>query len=402
MLLLRPLRAANRRRSRWSAQAGMDYGTAVSEAASIALEMHVFGIADPIEAALQRRNDRSRRATESTQRLVLLIPALYRTVALLVVVGAVGLIDTIEIRSELAALGAVLLIGLRTLSYGSSLQTAYQSLHVNAPYLEAMLDAQVRYSSGRAQICGDAALDHIDDVTFEDVSFSYDGRRLALDRVSFSARRGEIIGIIGPSGSGKSTLVQLLLRLREPTSGRMLVNGADAHEFRVEDWVHRMAFVPQDAHLFHGTVAENVRFYRKEVPHDAVEAACRFAGIHEEILEWPDRYDTEVGERGRQLSGGQIQRLTIARALIGDPDVLILDEPTSNLDATSEARVRDTLNALSQRALIFVVAHRLSTLESCKRIMVIQDGRLRGFDEPGRLATSSAFYETALRLSGLR
>jgi ABC-type multidrug transport system fused ATPase/permease subunit len=402
MVLMRPLRSANKRRSRWSAQAGMDYGTAVSEAASISQEIHVFGIADSMGAALDRHNERSRRATEATQRLVLLIPAVYRTVALLVVVGGVAIIDAVGVKDELGALGAVLLIGLRTLAYGSSLQTAYQTLHVNAPYLEEMLEAQRRYLSGPAPAVGDRVLDRIEDMGFDEVSFTYDGTRFALDRVSFRAGRGEIIGIVGPSGSGKSTLVQLLLRLREPSRGRLLVNGFGAEDFQSEDWARRIAFVPQDTHLFRGTVAENVRFFRPEVTREMIEGACRFAHLHDEIMAWPEGYQTEVGERGRQLSGGQSQRLTIARALVGDPDVVILDEPTSNLDVASEAAIREALTALSRRALIFIVAHRLSTLDTCSRIMVIQEGRLRGFDRPERLAKSSAFYETALRLSGLQ
>ena len=247
------------------------------------------------------------------------------------------------------------------------------------------------------------ALERIDDVSFDDVSFSYEGgRRPALAGVSFQIERGELIGIVGPSGSGKSTLVQLLLRLRQPCEGRVLVNGVDASDYALDDWVRRVTFVAQDAHLFNGSVADNVRFYREGVSDDAVRAACRLANIDDEILTWPEGYDAGVGERGRQLSGGQRQRLTIARALVGEPDLVILDEPTSNLDAKSEAAIRDTSTSLAERAMVFVVAHRLSTLDVCTRIMVIQNGVLCALDQPKVLETSGTFYQESLRLSGLR
>jgi ATP-binding cassette, subfamily B, bacterial len=399
LLVLRPLRAAAKRRSQLSSEAGMEYVTAVSEATSMAQEVHVFGVRMPIGRMLDQLGDRSRESILRTQRLAGMLPAIYQATALLVLVGSVGLVHASG-TTQLGSLGAVVLIGVRSLSYGQTLQSSYQALHIGAPYVETLLTEQDRYAAAAARF-GDRPLDRTDVVTFDDVSFTYDGKVAALDGVSFQAERGEIIGIVGPSGSGKSTLVQLLLRLRRPGNGQVLVNGADASEFRLDDWVRRVVFVPQDAHLFRGTVAENIRFFRNEVSDEAIRAACRSAHIHDDIESWPNGYETQVGERGRQLSGGQRQRLTIARALIGRPDVVILDEPTSNLDVKSEAGIRDALVTLSEHALVFVVAHRLSTLNVCSRIMVIQNGELCGFDEPGNLETSSPFYSEALRLSRL-
>lgn len=400
VLVMRPLRAAAKRRSRRAAHAGLSYGTAVSEVASMAQEIHVFGVERPVSRLLAKLSDDSRRKTQRTQQLSGMIPALYQAAALLVVVAAVAGVYSLG-AAHLASLGAVVLIGVRVLSYGNTLQGAYQTLYVNAPYVEAVLEAQSSYALAGVEF-GQSRLGPINDVMFDEVSFSYDGRTQALTDVSFLASRGEIIGIVGPSGSGKSTLVQLLLRLRHPTQGSIYVNGCDAQAFTADDWTKRVAFVPQDAHLFRGTVSENVRFYRDQVSREAIEAACRFAHVHAEIMSWPDGYETQVGERGRQLSGGQRQRLTIARALVGDPDVVILDEPTSNLDAGSEQGIRETMRVLSRRALVFVIAHRLSTLDICSRIMVIQQGVLCDFDSPAVLEASSGFYQEALRLSGLR
>ena len=196
---------------------------------------------------------------------------------------------------------------------------------------------------------------------------------------------GEIIGIVGPSGSGKSTLIQLLLRLREPTSGRILANGRDVRELDLDDWYRHVSFVPQDLHLFADTVAENIRFFREGID----DAANRTRGPTRE----PARRDHGVaarlrhaaGERGSAISGGQRQRLCIARALVTEPDILVLDEPTSALDVKSETLVRETLAGLAPRTTVFVIAHRLSTLSICDRIMVIRDGRMQGFDEPTKL-----------------
>jgi ABC-type multidrug transport system fused ATPase/permease subunit len=400
MAMLRPFRDAVRRRSNANAQAGVELSTAVSEIASMAQEVHVFGVHEAVGQRLDALVRRSRRASERLQVLAGALPAFYQTAALLVVVGGIGLVYAVG-GTRLASLGAVLLIGVRSLSYGQALQQSLQNLHAGAPYIDTIDTESDRYA--RASIVrGAQPLSAIDTLAFDGVSYTYDGTRFALHDLSFEAKRGQIIGIVGPSGSGKSTLVQLLLRLREPVSGRILVNGVDVHRFGLDDWVRHVVFVSQDAHLFSASVAENIRFFRPNLSLDAVERAARRAHIHDEIAGWPDGYDTAVGERGRKLSGGQRQRLTIARALVGDPDVIVLDEPTSSLDVHSEAAIRDTLVELAEEAMVFVIAHRLSTLDICDRIMVIQDGSLKGFDEPARLEESSTFYREALRLSGLR
>ena len=208
--------------------------------------------------------------------------------------------------------------------------------------------------------------------------------------------------MVGPSGSGKSTLVQLLLALRPPTSGRVLAGGRDVRELSRSEWVRKVTFVPQQAHLIAGTVSDNIRFMRDDVSQEQIEAAAHFANLHSDVMGFAEGYERQVGEGGSHLSGGQQQRLIIARALVEDPDLLILDEPTSALDVRSEQLIRQTLNELRERMTIIIIAHRLSTLDVCDRIMVIQDGELRGFDTPQRLEMSSDFYREALLLSGLR
>jgi ABC-type multidrug transport system fused ATPase/permease subunit len=223
----------------------------------------------------------------------------------------------------------------------------------------------------------------------------------AIEDLTFALSRGEAIGIVGPSGAGKSTLVQLFLRLREPNSGQALVNEVPAYAFAFADWTRRFSYVAQEPHLVAGSVAENIAFFRDDIDREAVERAARAAHIHDEILAMSDGYDTWVGDDGRRLSGGQRQRVSIARALAGSPDVIVLDEPTSALDMQSEALIQKTLEELKGRVTLVIVAHRLSTLNNCDRIMVLGDGRLQAFGTSAELLGSNEFYRRAVELSRL-
>jgi ABC-type multidrug transport system fused ATPase/permease subunit len=195
--------------------------------------------------------------------------------------------------------------------------------------------------------------------------------------------------------------VQLLLGLREPVDGAVRAGGRDIRTLLHSDWAKKVTFVPQSPALISGSIAENIRFYRDGISDEAVTRAATLAGLHEEVVAFPDGYDHQVGDRGGNLSGGQQQRLCIARALAGNPEVLILDEPTSALDARSEALIRETLESLRGQMTIIVIAHRLSTIDQCDRIMVIQHGLVAAFDTPAALKATSNFYAEAVRLSGL-
>jgi ATP-binding cassette, subfamily B, bacterial len=235
-----------------------------------------------------------------------------------------------------------------------------------------------------------------------DVRFAYVPGEDVLRDVSFEARRGEAIGIVGPSGAGKSSLVQIMLRLRVPAAGTLLINGEDAALFRRADWQRRVAYVPQTPQLIWGTVADNIRFHRPEITDAQVEDAARKAHIHDEILSWPQGYRTVVGQRASAVSGGQRQRLCLARALAGSPDVLILDEPTSALDVRSEQAVQQSLEEVKDDVLLFLVAHRLSTLSVCDRVMVIVEGRLEAIDEPAALRERNDFYREVSEITRYR
>ncbi len=399
-LMLRPLRAAVRRRSRRAAQYNLEFATGLTELAATLQETRIFQVEPHVGDRLGQLSSRSTRQALHTAYVSQSIPVLYQGVAMFLIVGALGVAYAAGL-TGLASLGAIVLIMLRAISYAQSVQASIQGLYQTAPYLETLREEERRYGQAAVDRSGDP-LPAIDTLEFDDVSFEYVSGEVVLREMSFVVARGEIVGIVGPSGAGKSTLVQLVLRLREPSTGAILANGRDVHELALDDWYSRVTFVPQEARLFAGTVADNIRFFRSDVDESMVERAAKLAHLHEEIMAWPTGYDTPVGERGSQLSGGQRQRLCIARALVDQPDIMVLDEPTAALDVKSESLIRETIADLGPTTTVFVIAHRLSTLAICDRIMVILDGQLQGFDTPRVLEAENHFYREALRLSGLR
>ncbi len=215
------------------------------------------------------------------------------------------------------------------------------------------------------------------ELAFEDVSFSYPGRDAsALHHLSFSIRPGERIALVGPSGAGKSTVLQLALRFYDPQGGRVVVDGVAGPEADPEVWRQRFALVPQEPTVFGVSVRDNIAYGRPDATQAEVEEAARLAAADGFIRALPQGYDTIVGERGVTLSGGQRQRLAIARAVLKDAPILLLDEATSALDSESERAVQDALDRLMLGRTTLVVAHRLATILSADRILVMEEGRI--------------------------
>ena len=213
-------------------------------------------------------------------------------------------------------------------------------------------------------------------VAMEGVSFSYDGHTTVLSDLTFNIRPGEMVAVVGPSGSGKTTLINLIHRFYDPVAGVVTIEGYDLKSVTMRSLYQQIALVPQEMHLFGGTIRDNIRYGRVSASDEEIVAAARAANAHDFITAFPDGYDTLVGEKGVNLSGGQRQRIAIARAVLKDPRILILDEATSSLDNESEALVQDALDRLMKGRTTFVVAHRLSTIQKADRILVLDKGRL--------------------------
>jgi ATP-binding cassette subfamily B protein len=216
------------------------------------------------------------------------------------------------------------------------------------------------------------------EVHFENVTFRYaeEEERNTLQNISFRVRSGQTIAIVGRSGSGKSTLVKLLQALYHPTKGRILVDGHDVRQVSPPSLRSQLGVVPQECFLFSGTILENITLYRPEFTLEQVIDVAKLAEAHHFIQELPLGYNTKVGERGMNLSGGQRQRIAIARALLGDPRILILDEATSSLDTESERRFQQNLARISSDRTTFIIAHRLSTVRNANSILVLDQGIL--------------------------
>ncbi len=396
---LRPIRSAIRRRSGYGAIAGMQFATALNQTSQLGLELHVFHVQDEARRSLDSLIDVSAEASRRESVARGLVGPIYTGIAYAALVGAMAVV-ALSNATSLTALGTVMLVMLRSLGYGQGIQNSYASMVASVPYIERLREQLVYFENGRRHD-GGRPVEEIRRLTAEDVSFAYGPGQGVLHNVSFEIDCHEIVGIVGPSGGGKSTLVQLLLGLRDPVAGRVLADGRDIREFSKAEWARKVTFVPQAAHLISGTIADNIRFLRPGITDAEVERAARRASLHDDIAQFPEGYDREVGNQGGHLSGGQQQRLCIARALVEKPDVLILDEPTSALDVRSEHLIRSTLLELRSEMTVIIIAHRLSTLDICDRIMVIQGGELRGFDAPTVLEKTSDFYREALVLSGL-
>jgi len=231
-------------------------------------------------------------------------------------------------------------------------------------------------------------------IEFKNVSFSYDGREAVLQDVSCLIRAGEHVAIVGPSGVGKTTLVSLILRFYKPTQGEIWFDGLPASEYEVGSLRQRIGYVSQSTLLLSGTISDNLRYGNPEASEKQVVRAARVAGIHDFIVSLPQGYDSPVGERGVNLSEGQKQRLAIARALIKDPDILVLDEPTSSLDSVVEKSIFDALPTLVRDKTLFVVAHRLSTIQNSDRILLLNEKRLIAMGTHQDLLERNDYYRS--------
>ena len=213
-------------------------------------------------------------------------------------------------------------------------------------------------------------------IRFDAVSFAYDDQRNVLDSISFDARPGEMVALVGLTGAGKTTIASLVPRFFEPGTGRVLIDDVDVARYSLQSLREQIALVPQQPVLFTGTIADNIRYGRLDASDTDVEAAARDANLHDFVTRLPQGYQTLVHEAGATLSGGERQRIGIARALLKAAPILILDEPTSAVDAISEGAIFDTLRRLRANQTVLVIAHRLSTVRDATRILVLDDGRL--------------------------
>ncbi|PYE86810.1 glucan ABC transporter ATP-binding protein/ permease [Phyllobacterium leguminum] len=245
-------------------------------------------------------------------------------------------------------------------------------------------------------------IDHIEgNIVFDNVNFEFANSGQGVYDVSFEAKAGQTIAIVGPTGAGKTTLINLLQRVYDPQHGRILIDGVDTREISRHSLRHAIATVFQDAGMFNRSIEDNIRIGRTDASNEDVHAAARAAAAHDFILSKSAGYDTVVGERGSQLSGGERQRLAIARAVLKNAPILVLDEATSALDVETEAQVKNAIDDLSSNRTTFIIAHRLSTVRNADLVLFLDKGRLVEAGKFDELAAQNGRFAALLRAGGL-
>ena len=230
------------------------------------------------------------------------------------------------------------------------------------------------------------------DIDINNISFGYDSGKEVLHKIDVHIKKGEFIGLVGASGVGKSTLINLIMRMYDVDEGSITIDGVDIRDISQESLRSQMGVVLQETFLFSGTVYQNIAYAKEGATRDEVIKVSKLAGCHSFIMRLPDGYNTKVGERGNTLSGGEKQRIAIARALLHNPKILILDEATASLDTETEKQIQDALANLSKERTTIAIAHRLSTLRNANRLVVLDKGRVAEIGSHDELMAKEGIY----------
>ena len=389
---LRPIARTTRNRAQLFVDSNSAFAEETSRVATSAMELRVFGVQESAAKELSELNTVAADFQRRTRFAGQLGSTLYRDLAFLFLIAAVAALGAVN-DDAVASVSAVVLLVLRALTSAQVVHIARQRLNEDGPYLEVLYNRLGSLERAAATF-GDRSLESVDSIEFDHVTYEYEPGSPALNDITLQINRGEVLGVVGPSGGGKSTFVQVLLRLRLPTTGTVAVNGQDYQTFDPTDWAGLTSLVPQEPRLMEAPIIANIRFFRSGISSSDVLQAAEDAHVLHDIVALDQGFETRLGPRGGGLSGGQKQRVAIARALVGKPQLLVLDEPTSALDVHSERLLQETIVRLKGTATIVIVAHRLTTLKSCDRILVLRDGSVEMIGSPTELLSTPGFFQS--------
>jgi ABC-type multidrug transport system fused ATPase/permease subunit len=374
LLILQPITRATRRRAHQTVKRSFSLAEEVASTTTLAREFRTFGVRRPRGEHLKQLAAQASASQFEARSTNTLASFLFKDLALLAFIVIIGVLYLfVDLRAS-ATTAAVLII-IRALGYAQLTYNVAQHGVEDSGAVQQLV-ARIDEAEAAADPVRTTHMANIGTIEFHDVGFAYSADRPALHRVDLSIRAGEAIGLIGPSGAGKTTIAELILGLRAPSRGRVTVDGVDLADIDDDDWTRICALVPQDPRLIEGTIAENIRFFRARITEDEIHRAAELAHLADAIHALPDGFETKLGARSQGLSGGQRQRLAIARALAGNPQVLVLDEPTSALDSASEELFRQTLHELRGRVTLVVIAHRPTTIDVCDTVITVDDGAI--------------------------
>ena len=372
-LLMKPLLLRSRTTGQQEAALLGEVATEVSSIEAALLPITLFDSADAVVGRLRDISLRQAVTYRRSRFLVNTSPLVFQTLITLAIVCGLLAADGVG-GTRAAALGGVALVSLRALSYGQALQQATQAVHAQQGFVDELLAEQGRLRAVQV-VDGTIETPPLERLRLTSVSVVHPDDRFVLGPLDLDIGRHEFVGIVGTSGSGKTTLLDVLTRLRASASGSVTWNDVPVGSMTAATWALRVGCVSQIPVLMNASVADNVRWFR-DLADDDVRRACQQANIADEIVSWPLGYDTPVGGGGAQLSVGQRQRICLARALAGHPDLLVLDEATSALDDASERAIATALANLRGSITVLMVAHRPATLATCDRLLTMREGRL--------------------------
>jgi len=339
-------------------------------------DVKLFRMSDELFDRFETHVDQFTQSSVKLRRNEAAIDSIYQLVAA-VTMFVLIYVAIRHLQLSLQTLGVFLFAMFRLSPRASRLNVMFYKIEGDLPHVTRTSEFVERLDDERELDQGDRSVpDTIDSVTFDDVSFTYDGEQTVLDGVSFGAETGEFVAFVGQSGVGKSTIVSLLSRMYRPDSGKIRANGTPIEQFDLDEWRSKIAVVRQDPFIFNDTLRYNLTIGNRDADQEQIETVCEVAQVTEFLDELPQGFDTVLGEQGVQLSGGQRQRVALARALLMDADLLVLDEATSDLDTTIEREVQSRIESHEGSNILITISHRLSTVRNADRIYAMADGNI--------------------------
>jgi len=354
--------------------AANDLMSVLTEGLTCAKVIMGFGKGQDQVEAVKRNFDALRRATLESQTLEIAMPLTYFPLGLVAIVIAILSANAMNVPfSETSIIIYSLIKALPIVGQIPSQKTALEGFFPSYEQVQSLRARALELEQGSGTVSFSAL---VDGISVEDLSFAYPGHEPALRAVSLKIPKGKMTAIVGESGSGKSTLIDMILGFHEPASGHVLIDGVRLQDLDIVSYRRKLGYVPQDSVLFNKSIRDNLLWAKGGATDEEIRNACVRANAHAFIAEFPSGYDTVVGDRGVRLSGGQIQRLALARAILVDPEIFILDEATSSLDTYSERLIQQSIEEVSKTKTVVVVAHRLSTIVNAHHIYLLDGGQL--------------------------